>query len=51
MDGTFLVGAKRAARPAQPPFRPSDPDCREAIEPDFSIATTEDVADACRLAD
>lgn len=49
MNGNFLVGARKVLRPTT--FQAFDPVRREPMGPDFSIATAEDVADACRLAD
>lgn len=49
MDGSFLVGARAVKRPAT--FRAINPATNEALEPPFAIATVDDVAQACDLAD
>jgi NADP-dependent aldehyde dehydrogenase len=48
MDGHFLIGARAVTREAS--FSGFDPSRGEAIAPLFSVSTTEDVAEACRLA-
>ena len=48
MDGHFLIGARAVTREAG--FSGFDPSRGEEIAPIFSVSTTEDVAEACRLA-
>ncbi len=48
MDGTFLVGARAVSR--EETFHAVDPSAGTEIGPAFSIATTDDVDAACRLA-
>lgn len=49
MDGSFLVGARTVKRATT--FTAFDPSRNATLEPPFSIATADDVAEACRLAD
>ena len=49
MDGGFLIGARTVTRPET--FQAIDPSTGKAIDPPFAIATEQDVADACALAD
>jgi len=48
MDGHFLIGARAVTR--KDGFSGVDPSRGEEIAPIFSVSTTEDVAEACRLA-
>jgi alpha-ketoglutaric semialdehyde dehydrogenase len=49
MDGSFLIGARDVA--SAETFRGFDPSTNEEIAPDFAVSSTDDVAEACRLAD
>jgi len=49
MNGNFLIGARAVVRSAT--FRAIDPATNEALDPPFGIATADDVAQACALAD
>lgn len=48
MDGTFPIGARNVRRDET--FQGSNPTTGETIEPAFAVSTTDDVAEACRLA-
>jgi NADP-dependent aldehyde dehydrogenase len=48
MDGSFPIGARNVSRDET--FRGYNPTTGETIEPAFAVSTTEDVAEACRLA-
>ncbi|MGK6318880.1 aldehyde dehydrogenase (NADP(+)) [Sphingomonas sp. DT-204] len=49
MDGSFLIGARAVT--TEETFTGFDPATNEALEPPFSVATVDHVAEACRLAD
>ncbi|WP_156455349.1 aldehyde dehydrogenase family protein, partial [Sphingomonas sp. CCH5-D11] len=48
MDGTFPIGARLVSRDET--FQGYNPTTGETIAPAFAVSTTEDVAEACRLA-
>jgi len=49
MDGSFLIGGKAVT--TEKMFRAYNPSTGSLMEPDFSISTTDHVAQACALAD
>ncbi|UIJ46053.1 aldehyde dehydrogenase (NADP(+)) [Sphingomonas cannabina] len=49
MDGSFLIGARAVT--TDETFTGFDPATNEALDPPFSVATVDHVAEACRLAD
>jgi NADP-dependent aldehyde dehydrogenase len=49
MEGSFLVGGARVTRPET--FQASDPATGALLEPEFSVSSAADVAEACALAD
>jgi NADP-dependent aldehyde dehydrogenase len=49
MDGSFLIGARAVTRPET--FHAINPSTGETLDPPFAIATGQDVADACMLAE
>jgi 2,5-dioxopentanoate dehydrogenase len=48
MDGSFLVGAREVERSET--FQAFNPALNATVEPAFSVSSTQDVAEACRLA-
>ena len=49
MDGSFLIGSK--SQTGSDTFRAMNPATDEALDTDFAISSTSDVAQACKLAD